>query len=216
MATFISSLFRLSFHPVFRIRIRIRIQIHRIQIVFGSHGSGSISQRFGSGFGSGSKSFYHLAKIVRKTLISTVLWLRFDFLSLKNDVKVPTKSTMQKNVHKKIRFLLASWRSMMKIEGSGSISQRLGSADPDPEPHQNVMDQEHCFHQMKGRGIVQVARGWGGGTPTTVNKRDFNKFSWSALWLQLVHFLTTLNNCFRTCWCRSMHFVAWVRGANKR
>ncbi len=37
---------------------------------------------------------------------------------------------------------------MMKIEGSGSesgsgsISQRHGSADPDP--HQNVMDPEHC------------------------------------------------------------------------
>ncbi len=36
-------------------------------------------------------------KIVRKTLISTVLWLLFDFLSLKTDVKVPLKSTMQKN-----------------------------------------------------------------------------------------------------------------------
>jgi len=34
---------------------------------------------------------------------------------------------------------------MMKIEGSasGSISQRHGSADPDP--HQNVMDPEHCL-----------------------------------------------------------------------
>ncbi len=35
----------------------------------------------------------------------------------------------------------------MKIEGSGSgsrsISQRHGSADPDP--HQNVMDPEHCM-----------------------------------------------------------------------
>jgi hypothetical protein len=31
----------------------------------------------------------------------------------------------------------------MKIEGSGSISQRHGSADPDPDPHQNVMDLEH-------------------------------------------------------------------------
>jgi hypothetical protein len=29
----------------------------------------------------------------------------------------------------------------MKIAGSGSISQRHGSADPDP--HQNVMDPEH-------------------------------------------------------------------------
>jgi hypothetical protein len=28
----------------------------------------------------------------------------------------------------------------MKIEGSESISQRHGSADPDPDRHQNVMD----------------------------------------------------------------------------
>jgi hypothetical protein len=36
--------------------------------VFGTPGSGSISQRYGSGFGSvsGSVSFYHHAKIVRK------------------------------------------------------------------------------------------------------------------------------------------------------
>ncbi len=27
---------------------------------------------------------------------------------------------------------------------SGSISQRHGSADPDPDPPQNVMDLEHC------------------------------------------------------------------------
>ncbi len=59
--------------------------------VSGPPGSGSISQRYGSG------SFYHQAKIVRKTLISTVLWLLFDFLSLKNDVKVPSKSNVQKN-----------------------------------------------------------------------------------------------------------------------
>ncbi len=42
-------------------------------------------------------------------------------------------------------FFLASWRSMMKTEGSGSISQRHGSADPDP--HQNDMDPEHCCKQ---------------------------------------------------------------------
>jgi hypothetical protein len=35
----------------------------------------------------------------------------------------------------------------MKIEGSGSISQRHGSADPDPDPHQNVMDPQHCYLQ---------------------------------------------------------------------
>jgi hypothetical protein len=43
--------------------------------VFGPPGSGSTSQRygFGSGSGSGSGSFYHHAKIVRKTLIPTIL-----------------------------------------------------------------------------------------------------------------------------------------------
>jgi hypothetical protein len=40
------------------------------QDVFWPPGSGSISQRYGSGSGSGS--FYHHAKIVRKTLIPTV------------------------------------------------------------------------------------------------------------------------------------------------
>jgi hypothetical protein len=32
---------------------------------------------------------------------------------------------------------------MTKIAGSGSISQRHGSEDPDP--HQNVMDPQHCY-----------------------------------------------------------------------
>jgi hypothetical protein len=42
---------------------------------------------------------------------------------------------------------------MMKVEGSGSesgsgsISQRHGSADPDP--HQNVMDPQHCAKLIK-------------------------------------------------------------------
>ncbi len=39
--------------------------------VFRPSGSGSISQRYGSGSG----FFYHHAKIVRKTLIPTILWL---------------------------------------------------------------------------------------------------------------------------------------------
>ncbi len=52
----------------------------------------------------------------------------------------------------KISFLLASWRSMTKIAGSGSESgsgstrQRHGSADPDPP--QNFMDPEHCFNAI--------------------------------------------------------------------
>jgi hypothetical protein len=43
--------------------------------VFGPPGSGSTSQRYGSGscYGSGSGSFYHHAKIVRKTLTPAIL-----------------------------------------------------------------------------------------------------------------------------------------------
>ena len=51
------------------LRIRIRIRIRRIRTyVFGPSGSrsGYISERYGSG------SFYHQAKVVRKTLIPTV------------------------------------------------------------------------------------------------------------------------------------------------
>ncbi len=33
---------------------------------------------------------------------------------------------------------------MKKIAGYGSISQSHGSTDPDPDPHQNVMDPQHC------------------------------------------------------------------------
>jgi hypothetical protein len=60
------------------------------QYVFGppGSGSGSIRQRYGSGAG----SFYHQAKIVRKTLIPTF----FYFLSLKNYVNVPYTSNKQK------------------------------------------------------------------------------------------------------------------------
>ncbi len=48
------------------------------------------------------------AKIVRKTLIPTVLLLLFDFLSLENDGNVPSKSNKHKNFLTKIIFLLAS------------------------------------------------------------------------------------------------------------
>ena len=84
--------------------------------VFGPSGSGSISQRYESGSG----SFHHQTKIARKTLIPIILQLLLDFLSLKNDVNVPSKSTVRRKT---------------------SISQRHRSADTDPT--QNVMDPEH-------------------------------------------------------------------------
>jgi hypothetical protein len=39
----------------------------------------------------------------------------------------------------------------MKIEGSGSICQKHGSADPDP--HQNVMDPQH-WHSIQSRSYI--------------------------------------------------------------
>jgi hypothetical protein len=46
---------------------------------------------------------------------------------------------------------------MMKIAGSesGSISQRHGSADPDPDPHQNVMDPRHCGKVCKSDSYIR-------------------------------------------------------------
>jgi len=73
------------------LRIGIRIWIRRIHLFLGlpDPHPDPISQRYVSG------AFYQ-AKIVRKTLIPTVLWLLYDFLSLKNDVKVPSKSNEQR------------------------------------------------------------------------------------------------------------------------
>ncbi len=61
------------------------------------------STKYGSGSVSGSGSFYHYAKILRKTLIPVVLLFLFDVLSLKNYVNVPvaSKSKKRKNVGKK-------------------------------------------------------------------------------------------------------------------
>ncbi len=81
-------------------------------------------------------------KKVKKTLIPTVLWLFLDFLSLKNDVKVPSKSNKQKN------FFISFFVGVFKVNNENSriririgSEQRHGSADPDP--HQNVTDPEH-------------------------------------------------------------------------
>jgi hypothetical protein len=59
-------------------------------LVFGPPGSGSIIRRYGSGSG----SFYHQAK----TLITNVLWLLSDFLSLKSDVNVSSKSNKEEKL----------------------------------------------------------------------------------------------------------------------
>jgi hypothetical protein len=106
--------------------------------VFGPPGSGFISQRYGSRSG----YFYHHAKIVRKTLIPTILWLVLTF-SLKNFVNAPSKSNKQK-MKKKLFFV-----GILRVNDENS---RIRSQDPDPnpdplvsgtDPHQNVMDPQH-------------------------------------------------------------------------
>ena len=48
----------------------------------------------------------------------------------------------------------------MKIAGSGSISQRHRSADPDPDPylHQNVMDPQHWFGEYVNNDCVSFSK----------------------------------------------------------
>ncbi len=71
--------------------------------VFGppGSGSGSTSQMFGSGSGScsGSGSFYHHAKIVRKTLIPTFLLLFLTFYLGKSYIYLASKSNKQKKLY---------------------------------------------------------------------------------------------------------------------
>jgi hypothetical protein len=43
-----------------------------------------------------------------------------------------------------------------RIRGYGSISKRHGSADPDP--HQNVMDPEHCQEQSIQKQINHLTK----------------------------------------------------------
>ncbi len=58
------------------------------------------------------------------------------------------KVISRKTVKKIISFLLASWRSMTKIAGSGSICQRHGSEDTGPDPYQNVIDPQHWLYSI--------------------------------------------------------------------
>jgi hypothetical protein len=64
-----------------------------------------------------------LAKIVRKTLISTVFQLLYVLLSFKNDVNVPV-----------FRIRIHRIRTVCFWTASGSINQWCGSEDSDPGP----------------------------------------------------------------------------------
>ncbi len=89
---------------VLQIRIRIRIRIHCHK------------------YGSGSGSFHHQATKLRKTLISTVSWLLFDFLSV-------------------FRIRIRRIRMFLGLPDPHPDSYE----DPDsyPDPYQNVTDPQH-------------------------------------------------------------------------
>ncbi len=97
-----------------------------------------------------------------------LLFCDFFFLSFKNDVMYLQKVICRKTFLTKLVFL-ASWRSMMKTAGSGSISQRHLSADPDP--HKNVMDPQHCGKFWQGSGSTLVWLTGPGSGPHWVKKR---------------------------------------------
>ncbi len=64
---------------------------------------------------------------------------------------------------------MPSWRSLTKIVGSGSgcVSQRYGSADPDP--YQNVTDPQHWV-----LFFILLCCKWG-----TINKSNLGTFRWA-------------------------------------
>jgi hypothetical protein len=96
--------------------------------VFWPPGSGSTSQRYGSGSVSGS--FYHLEKILRN-LESNYFMSLFDFLSLKNNVNIPSKSN--KILKRKLLLFcfVLFFASILKVN------------EENPDSHQNVMDPEY-------------------------------------------------------------------------
>ncbi len=77
-------------------RIRLNVVYNNVAApdpyVFGPTGFGSINQRYGSG------SFSSSSKNSKKNLDSYCFVTSFDFLSLKNDVNVPSKCNKQKNI----------------------------------------------------------------------------------------------------------------------
>jgi hypothetical protein len=65
----------------------------------------------------GPPGSFLLSKKVRKTLNPTLLWLLYDFLSLKNDENVVSKSNKLKKLWKQ-HFLVAILKVTDKIAGS--------------------------------------------------------------------------------------------------
>ncbi len=95
----------ITFKPALWLRIRIR----RIRMFWASRIRITINHYW---YGSGS--FHYQAKKVRNASTTIVLWLFYDFLSLKTDVKVHLKSKKQKNLEKNL-FLLTLWKPQHRL-----------------------------------------------------------------------------------------------------
>ncbi len=70
------------------------------------------------------------------------------------------QNEISRKIFLQINFKLAFWRSMTRKAGSASgfICQRHGSLDPDP--HQNVMDPEHCFQPFFNFTKEKILQYW--------------------------------------------------------
>jgi hypothetical protein len=86
----------------------------------------------------------------KKNLNPTVLWLLYDFLSLKNYVDVASKSNKQKILGKNFFFRCHLEGDCWKYQDPEShLDLRpdpfvRGTDDPHPDPYQNVTDSQHC------------------------------------------------------------------------
>jgi hypothetical protein len=79
------------------VRNSVIYKLTSVADIFGPPGSGagSVSRRYGSGFGPFCR------KNSKKKFVSYSFLTFYDFLSMKNDVNVPSKSNKQKNLDKK-------------------------------------------------------------------------------------------------------------------
>ncbi len=94
------------------------------------------------------------AKKWRKTVISTVLLLLYDFLSFKNDVNVPSK----RNKH--VGLLVADEKSLIRRRIRIRIRLlKVVYGSEHPHPYQNVTDLEHCFLTFVS-GAISESEQW--------------------------------------------------------
>ncbi len=139
--------------------------------VFGPPGSWSISTRYGSGSGSSCNQ----GKIVRKTLIPTVLWLLYDFSSLKNYLNVASKRREKKG----------HWRKYQDPESDSDplVSNTAPLLAKPKEIFSGSADIDSRFLLLRGQGS---GNGVPGGEPAAgaAKRNKYLRIRWH--WLTVV------------------------------